>query len=101
MTLTIDGNNMTIEKVVRVARESESIKIHPDAVGRIEKSRDLLEDKIKKNEIMYGVNTGIGELSDVVLTPEQVEKYTNAPVGFAGILDLKVITNSDYEPCDS
>jgi histidine ammonia-lyase len=75
MTLTIDGHNMTIEKVVRVARENESIKIHQDAVGRIEKCRDLLEDKIKKNEIMYGVNTGIGELADVVLTPDQVEKY--------------------------
>ena len=24
---------------------------------------------------MYGVNTGIGELANVVLTPEQVEKY--------------------------
>jgi histidine ammonia-lyase len=75
MTLTIDGHNMTIEKVVRVARENESIKIHQDAVGRIERCRDLLEDKIKKNEIMYGVNTGIGELADVVLTPDQVEKY--------------------------
>ena len=75
MTITIDGRNMTIEKVVRVARENESIKIHQDAVGRIEKCRDLLEDKIKKNEIMYGVNTGIGELADVVLTPDQVEKY--------------------------
>ena len=66
---------MTIEKVVRVARENESIKIHPDAVGRIEKCRDLLEDKIKKNEVMYGVNTGIGELSEVVLPQEQLEKY--------------------------
>ncbi|MCK4646858.1 MAG: histidine ammonia-lyase [Candidatus Aminicenantes bacterium] len=75
MTLTIDGHNMTIEKVVRVARENESIKIHPDAVGRIEKCRDLLEDKIKKNEVMYGVNTGIGELSEVVLPQEQLEKY--------------------------
>lgn len=75
MTIIIDGHNMTIEKVVRVARENESIKIHQDAVGRIEKCRRLLEDKIKKNEIMYGVNTGIGELADVVLTPDQVEKY--------------------------
>jgi len=75
MTITLDGHNMTIEKVARVARENESIKIHPDAVGRIEKCRDLLEDKIKKNEIMYGVNTGIGELSEVVLAQEQVEKY--------------------------
>jgi histidine ammonia-lyase len=30
---------------------------------------------MKAGEILYGVNTGIGELSEVVLTPEQVEKF--------------------------
>jgi histidine ammonia-lyase len=75
MTLTLDGNDLTIEKVVDVARNKEKIAIHPQAMERIKKCRGLLEDKIKKREIMYGVNTGIGELSEVVLTPEQVERY--------------------------
>ena len=74
MTTTLDGHSLTIEKVDRVARGNESIDIHPEAIKRIKKCRDLLEDKIKKREIMYGVNTGIGELSEVVLTQEQVEK---------------------------
>jgi len=75
MTITIDGHDLTIEKVVKVARGNESIAIHPDAIKKIQKCRDLLEDKIEKKEIMYGVNTGIGELSEVVLTQEQVKKY--------------------------
>lgn len=75
MTITLDGHHLTIEDVVKVARENEEISIHPEAMKRIQKCRDLLEDKIKKKEIMYGVNTGIGELSEVVLTQEQVEKY--------------------------
>ena len=75
MTITLDGHNLNVEKVVWVARENEDIAIHPEAMKRIKKCRDLLEDKIKKREIMYGVNTGIGELSEVVLTQEQVEKY--------------------------
>jgi histidine ammonia-lyase len=75
MTITLDGHNLSVEKVVQVARENEDIAIHPEAMKRIKKCRDLLEDKIKKREIMYGVNTGIGELSEVVLTQEQVEKY--------------------------
>jgi histidine ammonia-lyase len=75
MAIIIDGHNLTIEKTVRVARESEQVELHPEARARIEKCRGLLEDKIRKREIMYGVNTGIGELSEVVLTPEQVEKY--------------------------
>jgi histidine ammonia-lyase len=75
MTITLDGHNLSIENVVQVARENEEIAIHPEAMKKIQKCRDLLEDKIKKKEIMYGVNTGIGELSEVVLTQNQVEKY--------------------------
>jgi histidine ammonia-lyase len=75
MTITLDGHSLTVEKVVQVARENEKIEIHPEAMERIKKCRNLLEEKIKKNEIMYGVNTGIGELSEVVLTQEQVEEY--------------------------
>jgi histidine ammonia-lyase len=75
MAISLDGHSLTIEKVVKVAREKEEVSIHPEAMKRIKKCRDLLEDKIKKREIMYGVNTGIGELSEVVLTQEQVEKY--------------------------
>lgn len=75
MTVTLDGHNLSIEDVVRVAREYETIAIHLEAMERIKKCRDLLEDKIQKKEIMYGVNTGIGELSEVVLTQEQVEEY--------------------------
>jgi len=75
MAIILDGHSLTIEKVIQVARENERVEIHPEALKRIKKCRDLLEDKIQKREIMYGVNTGIGELSEVVLTQEQVEEY--------------------------
>jgi histidine ammonia-lyase len=75
MTQILDGHSLRIEDVVRIARKREPIQVHEDAVARIEKCRRLLEHKIQTREIMYGVNTGIGELAEVVLTPEQVEKY--------------------------
>jgi histidine ammonia-lyase len=75
MTIVLDGHSLTIEKVVEVARNREKIELHPEAKDRIKECRDLLERKIAEKEIMYGVNTGIGELSEVVLTQEQVEQY--------------------------
>ena len=75
MTIELDGHSLTIEKVIDVARKKEKIAIQSDAMDRIKECRDLLERKISENEIMYGVNTGIGELSEVVLTQEQVEEY--------------------------
>jgi len=75
MAITITGNDLTIEEVVRVARENEKVQLHPDAVKRIQKCRAMLEEKIKAHEIMYGVNTGIGEFSEVVLDDDQIVQF--------------------------
>ena len=75
MTIVIDGAELTIEKIVSIARNKEKVKLHPDALKRIEKCRAMLEKKIKAKEIVYGVNTGIGELVNVVLSDEQVKKF--------------------------
>jgi len=71
----ITGNDLTIEDVYNVAVSSEKVELHPDAVQRIKKCRAFLRKKIEEREIMYGVNTGIGELSEVVLTDEQMKQF--------------------------
>jgi len=75
MTLIVSGSGLTIEDVVKVARHNEKVELHPDAMKRIEACRAMLEKKIVAREIMYGVNTGIGEFSEVVLTDEQVQQF--------------------------
>jgi len=75
MTVVIKGSGLTIEDVVKVARHGEKVELHPDAVARINKCRAMLEKKVLAHEIMYGVNTGIGEFSEVVLTDEQVNDF--------------------------
>jgi len=75
MTVVLDGHSLKIEDVVRVARNRVPIALDENAIARIKKCRGLLERKIKAHEIMYGVNTGIGELSEVVLSPEQAENF--------------------------
>jgi histidine ammonia-lyase len=75
MTLVITGNDLKISDVVNVARNNQKVELHPDAVKRIETCRAMLEKKIIAREIMYGVNTGIGEFSEIVLTDEQVQQF--------------------------
>ena len=75
MTLIVTGSGLTIKNVVEVARYNEKVKLHPEALKRIKKCRAMLEKKIKAHEIMYGVNTGIGEFSEVILTDDQVEDF--------------------------
>src|SRR3990172_5773744 len=75
MTIVLDGANLTIEKLVRIARVGEKVELHPDALARIKTCRSMLERKIDAHEIMYGVNTGIGEFSEVVLNDDQVKEF--------------------------
>ncbi len=73
--IVLDGHSLTVEKLAQIARDGEAVKLHPEAEERIQVCRRMLEDKIEKHEIMYGVNTGIGEFSEVVLDDEQVREF--------------------------
>jgi len=75
MAIVLDGSGLTVEKLVRVARHGEKVELHPAALDRIKVCRAMLEEKIVAHEIMYGVNTGIGEFSEIVLDDEQVEQF--------------------------
>ena len=75
MALTITGNSLTIEEIEAVARRGEKVELHPDAMERIRTCRGFIEERIADREIMYGVNTGIGEFSEVVLSDEQVREF--------------------------
>ena len=75
MSIVLDGSSLTVEKLVSIARHNETVELHPDALERIKVCRAMLEEKIANHEIMYGINTGIGEFSEVVLTDEQVAEF--------------------------
>ena len=75
MSVVLSGYGLTIENLVKVARHGEKVELHPDALQRIKKCRAMLEEKVRAHEIMYGVNTGIGEFSEVVLNDEQVKEF--------------------------
>jgi histidine ammonia-lyase len=75
MAIKLDGQQLTIGNLVAIARHNEKVELPPDNVEKIKKCRAMLEKKIEAREIMYGVNTGIGEFSEVVLTDEQTRQF--------------------------
>ena len=75
MTIVLDGTNLTIENLVLIARGGEEVSLAPQSLERINICRTMLEEKIQAKDIMYGVNTGIGEFSEVVLSDDQVRQF--------------------------
>ena len=75
MAVLVDGNTMACEHVERVARGFEQIQITEGALAAVKRCRDKLEQRIAAGDIMYGINTGIGELAEVTLGPDQHKAF--------------------------
>jgi len=75
MTVVLDGEHLTTEKVLRVARSREEVALAPEALERVAHCRAFLDEKIADETVMYGINTGIGELCGVLLSPDQTRDF--------------------------
>ncbi|MCD6461897.1 MAG: histidine ammonia-lyase [Thermoplasmata archaeon] len=72
--VVIDGESLGIEETVAVAREGRQAVLSPDAAGRIEESRRVVEAIIESGQEVYGVRTGLGELEHVVLDSDRARE---------------------------
>ncbi len=74
MTVSIDGESLTIDELIQVARHDMKIELAESAKTQIKKSRDVIETAIKEGRIVYGVNTGFGELANVSISRADLAK---------------------------
>jgi histidine ammonia-lyase len=63
----LTGKSLTLEEIKRVVWYKEKVKIHPATIAKIEQNRQTVEKMIEEQKIMYGINTGFGKLSDVMI----------------------------------
>lgn len=75
MAIVLTGCDLRIEDIEAVARRGEKVELDSGALERIKTCRAFIEERIDAHEIMYGVNTGIGEFSEVVLDDDQVRDF--------------------------
>ncbi len=70
--LFIDGGSLTVEEVVKVARDNLPVALAEKAIPSITKSRDLVDSYLDEERVMYGITTGFGKFSDVVIQKGEV-----------------------------
>src|SRR6266540_1167750 len=72
--LSINGSSLTVDDVFAVAVERRRVELSPRARKGMEKTRAVVEGVVARNEVVYGVTTGFGKLSDVAIAPEKLLK---------------------------
>jgi len=79
-SLFIDGNSLRPEEVCCVAERFQTVRLEAGARRRMLESRRVILRLVQKKNPVYGVTTGIGKLSDQVISLED-----------AGRLQLNII----------
>lgn len=75
MVVKIGTSKLTIHDVFNVARKNAKVELSSAAEDRIKHCRVFVDRKIAEQQVMYGINTGIGELAKVALPPEKLEQF--------------------------
>ncbi len=74
LLVTLTGSSLTIDDVVRVARNPGLVALDPAAVAALATSRGLVERAIARGETIYGINTGFGKLANVRVAADQLDQ---------------------------
>jgi histidine ammonia-lyase len=71
--IRIDGNSLTINQVVQVARFGHEIEIVESAQEAIVRSREIVDRFVEEKRNVYGITTGFGKFSDVAISKDETK----------------------------
>ena len=76
MSVILDGERLTLDDVVRVARGGERVEVAADAIARVQAARDVVERAVARSDGVgvYGVTTGVGvrKLEDALTAANEI-----------------------------
>jgi histidine ammonia-lyase len=70
-SISIDGNSLRIDDVVAVAAGAR-VTLAPAAAERMAATRRIVDDVVSRGDVVYGVTTGFGKLSDVRIPADRL-----------------------------
>jgi len=79
-TVIVNGDALTIEDVVDVARGAAAAELAPSVAAAMEPSRSVVAAAIAGDAPVYGVNTGFGALADTRVGARDLERLQGAIV---------------------
>ena len=71
-TVVLDGQSLTIADVEAVARGNRRVSMSHDARARMLRANEHVSRIVRDHEVVYGVTTGFGKLSEVAIPFERL-----------------------------
>jgi histidine ammonia-lyase len=71
-TVVLDGSSLTVDAVAAVANGRRPVELAPDARARMRRTRAVVDAIVERRDVVYGVTTGFGKLSDIAIPPNRL-----------------------------
>jgi histidine ammonia-lyase len=72
--VTLTGHSLTLGEISDVLYKNEKVNISPASLEDVDSSRRAVESIVEKGRIVYGITTGFGKLSDVLIDCEDCQE---------------------------
>lgn len=69
--IKIDGNSLTLDNVVEVARLGATVELTAESMKSIDISRQYVDELVESGDIVYGITTGFGNFSNVHISKDR------------------------------
>jgi histidine ammonia-lyase len=70
----LNGNDLSLEDLSAIVYGRSPVLLAPDAREAVQTARDIVDDLIAADKVAYAITTGVGLLSDVRISHEQVRE---------------------------
>ncbi|MFC4558154.1 histidine ammonia-lyase [Virgibacillus kekensis] len=71
--IILTGGELTLDEVKRIVLDNEQVSLAKGAEETIRDNRKTIEKLISEKKTMYGINTGFGKFSDVVIAEDDLD----------------------------
>ncbi|ASN06186.1 histidine ammonia-lyase [Virgibacillus necropolis] len=72
--IKLDGYTLDRHKIEQVVNGVAEVTIAEESLEKVKESRKRIEKQINEGQIVYGVNTGFGKLSDIEIEKNDIER---------------------------
>ncbi|XP_053377261.1 histidine ammonia-lyase-like [Mercenaria mercenaria] len=70
--ISVDGNSLNADDLVRLGKGHFLLRLTPEAETAVNKGRELLEDIVNQNKVVYGITTGVGKFARTLIGKEKL-----------------------------
>ncbi len=75
MTVSLTGDGLRLEDVLRVARERAPVALAPGTADRVRAARAVVEEVVEAGAPVYGVTTGVGVRKRMRVDPSELPEF--------------------------